>query len=105
MRDNFFRKATENPEALAAYAKFLRHSPLVEAAPTGFSAEAFQGKMRRIQKDLPAWVQRTGKQSRAQPLVEKVQAGIKDKKWLEADKVADQLLSLIEGDSPVAAKP
>ena len=24
MRDNFFRRATENPEALAAYAKFLQ---------------------------------------------------------------------------------
>jgi hypothetical protein len=43
MRDNFFRRATENPEALAAYAKFLRHAPLVETAPTGFSSEAFQG--------------------------------------------------------------
>jgi hypothetical protein len=105
MRDNFFRKATENPEALAAYAKFLRHSPLVETAPTGFSSEAFQGKMRRIQKELPGWVQRTGKQAQAMPLAEKLQACLKDRKWLEADKVADELLSLIEGEKPGKAKP
>ncbi len=57
MRDNFFRKATKNSEALAAYAKFLRHEPLVETAPTSFSTEAFQEKMQRIQRELPAWVQ------------------------------------------------
>src|SRR5205085_2910988 len=42
MRSNFFRRATENPGALAAYAKFLRHEPLVEAAATGFSSEVLQ---------------------------------------------------------------
>jgi hypothetical protein len=57
---NFFRLATENPEALAAYAKFLRGEKLVEST-IGFSSEAFQTKMRRIQADLPAWVQKSGK--------------------------------------------
>jgi hypothetical protein len=60
MRDNFFRRAAENPEALAAYAKFLRHEPLVETAPSGFSIEAFRDKMHRLQKDLPGWVQKIG---------------------------------------------
>ena len=93
MRDNFFRRATENPEALAAYATFLRHTALVETAPTGFSSEAFQDKMRRIQKELPDWVQGSGKQAQAMPLTEKLQAFIKNKHWQEADKVADELLA------------
>ena len=38
MRNNFFRRATENPEALGAYAKFLRGGELVESAAKGFSA-------------------------------------------------------------------
>jgi hypothetical protein len=105
MRDNFFRRATENPEALAAYAKFLRGAHLVEAAPTGFSSEAFQNKMRRIQKELPEWVQRTGKQAQAMPLARKLQAFIKDRKRLEADKVADELLTLMKGDPPSGPKP
>jgi hypothetical protein len=105
MRDNFFRRATENPEALAAYAKFLQGATLVESAPTGFSSEAFQGKMRRIQKELPGWVQRSGKQAQAMPLIQKLQAFIKDRKWLEADKVADELLALMNGHQPGEAKP
>ncbi|MCW3098222.1 MAG: hypothetical protein JWL77_3840 [Chthonomonadaceae bacterium] len=95
MRNNFFRQATENPEALAAYAKFLRRQPLVETAPTGFSIEAFQDKMHRIQKDLPGWVQKSGQQAQAMPLVQKLDALMKARKFQEADKVADELLALM----------
>jgi hypothetical protein len=92
---SFFRRATENAEALAAYAKFLRHEPLVETAPTGFSAEAFQDKMHRIQRELPGWVQASGQQAQAMPLTQKLNALIKERKFQEADKVADELLLLI----------
>ena len=99
-RDNFFRRATENPEALAAYAKFLKHMPLLEAAPTGFSSETFQKKMRRIQAELPGWVQRSGKKAQGQPLIEKLSAQIKGKQWQEADKTADSILKML-GEAPV----
>jgi hypothetical protein len=95
MRSNFFRQATENPEALAAYAKFLRHQTLVEAAPSGFSVQAFQDKMHRIQKELPGWIQKSGQQAKAMPLTQKLESLMKDRKWQEADKVADELLSLM----------
>ncbi|MGO9463879.1 MAG: hypothetical protein ACLQIB_33335 [Isosphaeraceae bacterium] len=104
MRDNFFRRATENPEALAAYAKFLRHSALVETAPTGFSSAAFQDKMRRLQKELPVWAQKSTKQAQAMPLTKKLETFIKDRRWQEADKVADLLLALVNGDQQVGAK-
>ena len=95
MRDNLFRKVTENPEALAAYAKFLRHEPLVEAAATGFSASGLQEKMRRIQSEMPAWVQKTGQQAQMSPLTQKLSALMKEKKWEELDRVADEILSLM----------
>jgi hypothetical protein len=95
MRNNFFRQATENPEALAAYGKFLRRQTLVESAATGFSAERFQSKMRRIQKDLPAWVLKSGKQAQVMPLTVKLGVLMKDRKWQEADKLADQLLAMM----------
>lgn len=98
MRDNFFRKATENPEARAAYAKFLRGEPLVESAPTGFSSAAFQAKMRRIQTDLPGWVQKSGKQALVMPLTQKLEQFMKDKEWQSADKVADELLAIMKGE-------
>jgi hypothetical protein len=94
MRGNFFRQATENPEALASYGQFLRGKTLTETA-TGFSAEAFQDKMRRIQKELPAWVQKTGQQAQAKPLSQKLNALIQAKKFQEAGKVADELLALM----------
>ena len=58
-----------------------------------------------IQKELPGWVQESGKQAQAMPLVQKLEAFIKDRKWQEADKVADELLSLMEGERPGKAKP
>ncbi|MCY2991028.1 MAG: hypothetical protein NTY19_24595 [Planctomycetota bacterium] len=103
MRNNFFRQATENPEALAAYAKFLRHNALVETAPTGFSSEAFQAKLHRIQRGLPGWVQESGQQARVLPLTKELEALIRNRKWLEADKLADELLALMKG-APIEAQ-
>jgi hypothetical protein len=95
-RNNFFRRATENPEALAAYAKFLRGEKLVEASAQGFSA-AFQEKMRRIHAELPVWMRKTGRQAEATPLLQKAYALIKERKWREADKAADEVLALMKG--------
>jgi hypothetical protein len=50
-------------------------------------------------------VQKSGKQAQAMPLVQKLEAFLKDRKWLEADKVADELLSLMEGERQGKAKP
>jgi hypothetical protein len=95
-KTNFFRLATENPEALGAYAKFLRGEKLVESAATGFSSEAFQVKMRWIQAELPSWVQKSGKQAQVKPLTDKLMTLIKEKKWQDADKAADEVLTLMK---------
>jgi hypothetical protein len=101
MRDNSFRKATENPEALAAYAKFLRGGTMVETASTGFSAALLQEKMHRIQNEFPAWIQKSGQQAKAAPLMQKLSTLRKDKKWRELDQVADQVLSMMsQGEKP-----
>ena len=96
MRDNFFRRATEGPEALAAYGKFLRGETLVESS-SGFSPEAFQAKMHRIGAELPGWAQKTGQQRRVLPLTEKLKALVKERKFVEADRVADELLGMMSG--------
>jgi hypothetical protein len=101
MRDNFFRKATENPQALAAYARFLRHGTMVETASSGFSAARLEEKMHRIQKEFPAWIQKSGQQAKAAPLMKKLSALLKDKKWQELDQLADQVLSMMsQGEKP-----
>jgi len=103
-RNNFFRKATENPEALGAYAKFLRGEKLVESTAHGFSGSAFQDKMHRIQAELSGWVQKSGQQAKAMPLVQKLTSLAKEHKFQEADHVADELLALMKGGSPGESK-
>jgi hypothetical protein len=100
-RDNFFRKATENPEALAAYAKLLKHATMVETASSGFSAALLQEKMHRIQKEFPGWIQKSGQQAKAAPLMQKLSALMNDKNWQELDEIADQVLSMMaQGEKP-----
>jgi hypothetical protein len=95
-RDNFFRQATENPEALAAYSKFLRGEPLVES--TGFSGPALVEKLHRIQAELPTWVEKSRRREEAMTLMQKLESQIKARNWRELDKVADELLGLISGE-------
>jgi hypothetical protein len=102
-RNNFFRQATENAEALAAYAKFLRGEKLVESRQ-GFSGPAFVERMHKIQTDLPGWIQKTGRQAEAMPKLQKAIALTKDKKWQEADKLASELLELMSADQPKEGK-
>ena len=52
-------------------------------------------KMQRIQSEVPAWIQKSGQQARVMPLMEKIKSLTKDKQWQEADKVADEILSLL----------
>jgi hypothetical protein len=85
---------SEGGDPHAAYAKFLRGEKLVEST-TGFSSEAFQAKMRRIQAEAPDWTQKSGQQAKMMPMMQKLQALVKDKKWQEADKQADEVLSLL----------
>jgi hypothetical protein len=101
MRDNFFRRATESPEALAAYGKFLRGNALVESAATGFSPEAFQAKVQRIQKDLPGWIQKSGNVKDARALMTKLKGQLEAKKFEDANKTVDSILKLIGQSAPL----
>jgi len=95
MRDNFFRRATENPEALAANAKFLRGETLVETAATGFRPLRSSRRRAGFRTRLPAWAQKSGQQAQAMPLVQKLSALVKEERFEEADKVADAVLALM----------
>jgi hypothetical protein len=96
MRNHFFRRAAEGPEPLAAYRKFLRGEELAESAATGFSAELLEAKVHRVHAELPGWMQKSGRQAEAMPLMRKLQAFAKEKKWQEVDKAADELLALMK---------
>jgi hypothetical protein len=60
--------------------------------------------MHRIQTELPGWIQKTGRQTEAMPLLKKAHALAREKKWQEADNRADELLNLMKKDRPKGGK-
>jgi hypothetical protein len=94
---NLFRRATENPEALAAYRKFLSGKPLHEqfTLSTGFSPEKFKQKIDRIQLALPKWMEKVRRPDLVEPLMHKLDALIKSNRFEEANRTADEVLKLI----------
>ncbi len=97
-KKNFFRLATENTEAVSAYKKFLDGKFLTEEKPSLSSQTIFQEKIRKIQNELPSWVQKTGRQSKVAPLLQRLDGLIKNGQFQEADKVMEKIFKLM--DSP-----
>ena len=44
---------------------------------------------------MPAWVQKTGNQAKAEALAQRLDAALKGKNFTEAEKVADEILKLL----------
>lgn len=90
-----FRVATERGAgALAAYRKFLKGEELKEEPLQ--TRYGIQAKVHRIQQTLPDWLRKSRDQSRVQPLMEKMMKFIQEGKPWEAEKVADEILRIIE---------
>jgi hypothetical protein len=90
-----FRVVTEGEEALRAYRKFLKGEPLIEAKTEGPTLlERLPPKIRTIQKELPAWVQKTGNKD-AIALMQQLEKNLKAKNFEEAEKAADAILKLM----------
>lgn len=91
-----FRVVTEGEEALRAYRKFLRGQPLAEVvSPISSYLERLPAKIHCIQRELPAWVQKTGNQTKAEALLPRLDAALKGNNFTEAEKVADEILKLL----------
>jgi hypothetical protein len=94
-----FRVVTEGEEALQAYRKFLKGGQLVEAKTETLTIlERLPPKIHKIQKELPAWVQKTGNKE-AIALMQKLDEHLKAKDFEEAEKTADLILKMM-GDKP-----
>jgi hypothetical protein len=96
VKSDKFRVATEGENAIKAYRKFLKGEDLTEGVAQASDSSSLQTKMHKIQNDLPVWIQKTGNQSKVAPLLQKLDGYIKNQKPQEAEKVADEILNLIE---------
>ena len=91
-----FRVVTEGEEALRGYRKFLRGQRLVEViSPASSYLERLPAKIHRIQRELPAWAQKTGNQAKATALSQRLDAALKAKDFTKAEKIADEILELL----------
>jgi hypothetical protein len=98
-----YRLCTENEEALQAYRKFLKGEPLVEGVTVAGLQERLPPKIHRIEKELPAWMEKTHSQEAA-ALMQKMHGQMKAKDWLEVEKTADSILKMMDGGAPTAAQ-
>lgn len=100
-KNNFFRRATENEEAISAYRKFLKGAPLKEQESKSkqFSPGRLQAKMHKINTEIPLWVQRTHKPELVQGLMTRIDTLLKAAKFEDAEIAADELLKLVETEN------
>jgi hypothetical protein len=101
MKTMGFRVVTEGEEALQAYRKFLKGDPLIEAKTEASLMERLPPKIQRIQKELPAWMEKAeaGNKEKAAALMKKMDEQLKAKKFDEVEKTADSILKLM-GEKP-----
>jgi hypothetical protein len=84
MKNMDFRVVTEVEEALQAYRKFLKGDPLEEAKTEALTLmERLPPKLHQIQKELPAWIQKTGNREAA-ALMQKLQVTDEQRKQFMA---------------------
>jgi hypothetical protein len=103
--DDPFAKAATGTEAIAAYKKFLSGEKLEEgsitkgvfsSAPAPVSANNLFSKVQEIQHSLPTWLSHhPDRQSTIQSLVPKLYGYMKAGNASEAEKTADEILSII----------
>ena len=103
MKNMNYRLCTEGEEELKAYRKFLRGEPLIEGVTVAGLQERLPPKIQKIQKELPAWMQKTGNQEAA-ALMQKMQEQLKAKDWLEVEKTADAILKMMGVSAPPSAQ-
>ena len=102
-RNNPFRLVAEGADALRAYRKFLHGERLTERAPAGPTIqERLPAKIHRIQRALPAWVEKAGSQAHVEPLMRQLDAALKANDLPAAEKAADAVLTLIDSPAPPA---
>ena len=105
MKNMDFRVVTEGEEALRAYRKFLKGEPLIEAKTEALTLmERLPPKIHQIQKELPAWIQKTASK-KAVALMQQLDEQMKAKNFEEAEKTADSVLKLMAGNAPAEAAP
>ena len=65
--------------------------------------ERLPPKIQKLQKELPAWIEKGGDKVKATALMQKLDEQLKANNFEEAEKTADSILNLIGASTPIAA--
>jgi hypothetical protein len=103
MKNMNYRVCTEGEEALHAYRKFLKGEPLTEGVTVAGLQERLPPKIQKIQKELPAWMQKTANKDAA-ALMQKLAEQMQAKNFEEVEKIADSILKMMSQSAPPAAQ-
>jgi hypothetical protein len=105
MKKMDFRRVTEGDDALHAYRKFLKGEPLIEAPLTASLMDRLPPKIHKIQKELPAWMEKADPEDKqkAAALMQKMGERLKAKELDEVEKTADSILKLMGMSAPAGA--
>ena len=98
MRNLGFRVVTEGEEALQAYRKFLKGTPLIEGQTVASLMDRLPPKIHQVQKDLSSWMHKAGHvnhAAEAAALMQKMQDQLKAKNFDEVERTADSLLKMM----------
>ena len=104
MKNMSYRLCTEGEEELKAYRKFLKGEPLIESRTTMGRMERLPLKIQKIQKELSAWLQKTGNKGAAK-LMQEMAEQMKARNWDAVEQTADSILQLMDGGAPAPTSP
>jgi hypothetical protein len=90
-----YRVEAERSESLSAYRKFL-NGKVLEESPIP-DAYGLIGKVKKIQKKMPQWIQSGGEPKKVESLMGKLERYIEKSKLFEAESIADEILAIIGG--------
>ncbi len=79
---------------------FLKGDRLIEAKTEALTLlERLPPKIHKIQKELTAWIQKTGSADKATALIKQLQEHLNAKNFDEAEKTADSILKMMDAKS------
>ena len=92
---NPFRKIAENPNAIAAYQKFLRGENLSSDPPAQIPSPQFFGKLRELQKELPLYLTKNGPEKVAS-FYAALSHDLKAQRYTDAERAVDAIFQAIQ---------
>ncbi len=104
-KDHGFPRRHRGRSSPTSVSQVLKGEPRIEAETEALTLlDRLPPKIHRIQKVLPAWIQKTANAEKATALMRELEKRLKAKSFEEAEKTADSILEMIGASEQEAAQ-